>query len=328
MLEKDRLNFTILPFKRVYLKLGSKCNLCCKYCHQSQANYKFNEDIIEYLAKLPLLKLLKFGGGEPLLYQDIITKILRRIDSHKIMVMMVSNGTLLDNKTIKWLNRNNIIYAVSYDGDSNLRGAVPNWYKLKKVHNFSGLSTVVTSKFNYDEFYNDVSKATQISKKNLVSYPNFIHQTIDNPNFDLVTDEAVDKYIKFVCNEMAYEYKYKKQGVSTDYLPYLRYFENEQDRAKDLISKQGVRCCNEDNVHLNANGDFMLCSYGHNIVGNIYTGIDWNKVNASIPSKCKNCSYWQVCRNKCVANITDSNCKIFQGIYEFYKNMVGEDNAK
>ena len=328
MLEKDRQTFTLMPFKRIYLKLGNKCNLRCKYCHQKNINYKFNDDIIEYLSQLPNLEFLKFGGGEPLLYQDIINRILSKLDK-RIQVMMVSNGTLLNQKTVDWLNNNNIGYSVSYDGDNNLRGALPQWDMIGKINNICGTSTVVTSKFSYDDFYTGLHNAMKITGKNLLlSIPNFVHQTKDNNNNELVDDVTINKYIEYICDEMKYEYQLYQQGVSIYLLPYLKVFS--YDIHKNLSAKglNGVRCCNENNIHLNAKGEFMLCSYGDVVVGDIYNGVDWNIVNSLIPNRCKECEYWNVCRNRCIANITDNDCKIFKAIYGFYNELVGDDFAR
>lgn len=327
MLEKDRQHFILLPLKSVYLKLGTKCNLYCKYCHQSKKDIEVNQDVFKYLSLLPNLEEVRLGGGEPLLYKDIIDKLKLSVSSN-IKISMVSNGTLLTDNIIEWLNANDIHYGLSYDGNNNFRGVIPNFYKLSKVETFNGISTVITSKFNYDEFYSDIKEVMVISNKNLLSYPNFIHQTKNSPNYDLVDNNSVNTYISFICNELALEYKMYKDGMELNILPFLKRYIDYLTRNISYKNVKGVRCCNENHIHLLMNGNFSLCSYDGIIVGDIYSGVDWDKVNSYIPNKCKECKYWYVCRNHCIANITDNECKIFKRIYSFFKDMVGDDFAE
>ena len=85
---------------------------------------------------------------------------------------------------------------------------------------------------------------------------------------------------------------------------------------------RGVRCCNENKVSLAINGDFLLCPYDDIVVGNIYEGIDWDKVESYIPERCKNCPLWESCMNTCIANITENECYISKVLHKhFYKLM-------
>ena len=61
--------------KRVYLKLGTACNLHCKYCHAEHKDIKFNPDILPVLKDFNLTRIT-FGGGEPLLNSQYIKDVL------------------------------------------------------------------------------------------------------------------------------------------------------------------------------------------------------------------------------------------------------------
>ena len=51
-----------LKLSRIYIKLGTGCNLHCKYCHASSSNFVFNPEILPVLKSFGLKKVT-FGGG-------------------------------------------------------------------------------------------------------------------------------------------------------------------------------------------------------------------------------------------------------------------------
>ena len=326
-MQESNKPLSILPLvETISIKLGTRCNLKCKYSHQQAQDISVNEDVFSFLSVQPNLKEIRLSGGEPLLYKELIMKIKAYV-SGGVKISMVSNGTLLSDDNIQWLNANDIFYGVSYDGESNLRGTAPDFSHIAKLVNFIGISTVVTSKFNYDKFYEDIDVAMRISGKNLVSYPNFIHQTQDNPNIELVTEETVSTYIEFIANELLYEFDLYISGIDLMCLPFLRSYLNELSNNASLKCR-GVRCCNEKHLRMSIDGKFKLCYYGEVLVGDIYAGVDWDLVESYIPDKCRNCRFWKLCRNHCISNITDNECTIFKEIYKRFAEKVGERFAK
>ena len=184
MLENCNPNST-QKLKRLLIKLGSKCNLQCKYCHQRKVNYKFNDDILKFLQNCNDLECITFSGGEPLLFKSEIQKIIDTVKDKNVQFKIVTNGTLFNNDTIDWINRNNIVIGMSFDGFKNLRGMTADFTALDEIKNFSGVSTVVTNKFNWDDFVNDIAQLVNDTGRNLLAIPNFVHQTKEAPNFDL-----------------------------------------------------------------------------------------------------------------------------------------------
>lgn len=307
--------------KSILIKLGSKCNLKCKYCHQHEIVYDFDENIINFINKCENLEKITFSGGEPLLFISEIDKIINSLNNKNIKLHFVTNGTLLNNKTVKWINDNNIVVGISFDGFKNLRGGKINFQALQNIKNFSGISSVVTNRFNFHEFINDIAFLMNRYKFNLVSIPNFVHQTKGSPNLDLVDKETIDKYIEFICYELEFEYDYyKNSNTDLKVFPYLYRYVT-QFLRKDLKDVRGVKCCNEYTVAMTTQGDFMLCGYGEEKIGDIYAGIDWGKVESYIPDRCKKCELWDMCHNGCIANITENECYIYKNIYKKFKEL-------
>lgn len=106
----------------VYLSLTHKCNLHCIHCSVdadiNQQNVLSLQDIKDIIKKLQVSKVqtLIFTGGEPLIRDDFleILKYARSIFSGKIVMM--TNGTLINEANIKTLVENLDAIDMSIDG--------------------------------------------------------------------------------------------------------------------------------------------------------------------------------------------------------------------
>lgn len=114
------------------LNFSTKCNLNCKYCFldhkEGETLYSLEKikEEIENFVKRNIKKKKIFvdlsGSGEPLinLVEVIaIAKWCKKLErKYKVNVIMqfVTNGTLLDEKTVKLLQDNAVLFGVSLDG--------------------------------------------------------------------------------------------------------------------------------------------------------------------------------------------------------------------
>ena len=316
----------IIPknIKRVIITFGTKCNLHCTYCHQTFKDISFNKDILQWLKELPSLSKIKFSGGEPLLYKKEIDSVLSCMKDRQIKYTMMTNGTLLNDNNIEWLNKRPIHIGISYDGNNNLRNAVIDFSKVKQLKKFSGIATVFTSHLSLKSYYDDITYIInkygfEDKYKTILSVPLFVHQTINKPNNNLIKDNTLNDYLMFIKLSLDNEFEIcKNKNISPLDMPFIYAFHRAITKIKKIKSSWGVKCCNEYNIQLLANGDFMLCGYGTTKVGDIYSGIDTEKVESFIPEKCKQCSLWNICRNPCVLNVTDNECKIVKEVYPFF----------
>lgn len=159
----------VYELKRIVWEITSKCNMNCIHCG-SDCKYQNNPDeltteecirVIEDLKSLGC-ELVFLSGGEPLLRKDIDI-IIDNITKKGMKVAIVSNGYLVNKKSIEMLKKYPIIaYGISVDAaDAYIhdyirgkRGAfshVINAIKLLNKNNI--LPSIVTTihKLNYDQ---------------------------------------------------------------------------------------------------------------------------------------------------------------------------------
>lgn len=125
------------------LELSNQCNLACVMCHGRLSSRirrerehlppldsPFDERFVEQVAELlPHLRELRFNGGEPLM-QPIVHQITERVGDLRpdLKVTIATNGTVLNSKVQRMLDRCNIHINLSIDS------LVPERYEAIRVH--------------------------------------------------------------------------------------------------------------------------------------------------------------------------------------------------
>jgi len=124
---------------RLTINLTSRCNMACKYCYahygdyQQQVDDSISLDIIRNTTQLALdlypegIRFVQFFGGEPLLVKgilqsamEIIREICRERGIQEPYFGMVTNGTLIDDKTAKFMVKNLTTVTISLDGNQEV----------------------------------------------------------------------------------------------------------------------------------------------------------------------------------------------------------------
>lgn len=311
--------------KTLVLKLGNACNLKCKHCHCSTAYYKYNKDVIKYIINNKYEKII-FGGGEPLIYINLIKRIVDNLPSN-MKYKMVTNGTMLTYDLAEYFNNHNFKVIISYDGNNNSRDRrfMQCWDEYSKI-NQKGVSTLFSVE-NQDvfKFEQQLEMLRNRYMQNAIGasiWFNFPHQTIDNNNNE-TTLELVKKYCKTMAVIIETDFIKYKQGQRFNLSALGMGFEKWIRKS----NARGVKCFNSQKINLTIDGRFLLCPYGEQYVGDIYTGIDWNKVESYIPDKCKSCPQWESCMNNCIANITDNECYISKVMYKHFYKLMNKYNV-
>ena len=109
------------------IQLGLGCNYNCSYCNQASAAAgapvtrtadaeRFLAALDQWLVGAP--QRIEFWGGEPLVYfaklQRLVPELRRRFPA--AVLFMVTNGSLLDEEVIGFIERWDLHVAVSHDG--------------------------------------------------------------------------------------------------------------------------------------------------------------------------------------------------------------------
>lgn len=305
--------------KTILIKLGGKCNLSCGHCHCSKSDYEYNPDIINYIQKNKFTEVI-FSGGEPLLYMEIIREIVKQLGKC-YQFLFVSNCTLLDDDTVNFLNEYNIQVFLSYDG--TLGNRVTDGVDFDKFALLSnkGLAVCVYNKnIKLDILDKDINALC--TRYNIPKYyfPNFIHQTALAPNEDMVDTDTVKKYVQQIGERLELDFIKFKFGNSLASLPILNWCI--YTMFKDKSHVQGVKCFRNDKINMSLDGQFLLCHYSAIKVGDIYRDINWEYVESFVPKRCKQCEFWNICKNTCVENITENECVIFKSLYRHFLKLL------
>ena len=123
------LKCSSLDIRTIYLMLGEACNFRCRYCLQDchdgrtmKKDVKISENVINYIRRLAKAQKIKimFWGGEPLIYLDTIKKCVSALgDAAEYGI--VTNGSLLDEETVEFLNDNGFTVSLSHDGPNTIK---------------------------------------------------------------------------------------------------------------------------------------------------------------------------------------------------------------
>ena len=122
---------------RLKIQLGLRCNYTCSYCSQSNEIEsatvtrtadadKFLKHLDGWLTGKPAE--IEFWGGEPFLYfaklKRLVPGLRERFPEAKFLI--ITNGSLIDGEIIEFVERHDIVVAVSHDGPGqHLRGPDP-----------------------------------------------------------------------------------------------------------------------------------------------------------------------------------------------------------
>lgn len=117
---------TQINISALSLNMAQGCNLRCTYCFAGEGDYGVKGMMSFETAKKAISLLcsdkknfhLIFFGGEPLLNFSVIQKIVEwtKTLNCQFTYAITTNGTLLSDEKIKWMNEHDFAVTISYDG--------------------------------------------------------------------------------------------------------------------------------------------------------------------------------------------------------------------
>lgn len=312
MYTKNRIN-------RIYLMLGTACNFNCRYCiqsgefqsHKHQFKQEVNSDLYNYIKSIQKEREshkinLMYWGGEPLLYMDTIKQIVPEFPDARHTI--VSNGSLLTQEIVDYLNEHLINYVVSNDGPLTEKTRLVNiledekFLKLFRQIKVRGVDSVISA---YCQDYQLLSQYI-VDKCGFETLQNseFLLPSVVMPEDAYAFDyEAYRKSLRKVFDKgiqdiLSGNFSHEFMSTSSD----LRQIDN-IERATIPRCSQMKGC-----INLDLQGNIYVCHNSSVKIGTIYD--DDAKLDARyqqylehqqiITKKgCAGCEAYTICRGGC-----------------------------
>ncbi len=337
----------------ICIQISNACNMNCSYCFGNKTFNnrisitnikKYLDMIFDYFLDAEKYFIDLSGSGEPLLHKDIIAFVSEyaknKSDEIKkeIIVNLVTNGLLLDEKTAKFLQDNYVLFGVSIDGNEKTHDSL-----RKDINNNTTFNRVI-------------SNIDQIEHKDYVGCA----CTITNKTFDLVDSL---KFFKTRFKTISYKPVRSKQfGIKGEALKQWKLEYNKlcqclktELRQNDLTT---IKCLlNGDDyfgkfllrtilklkvlnrcdaglgrLSLSNDGNIYCCpalsNYDEYKIGDLESGLNKSKLEnvfyklLNKNTKCQNCSFSFQCGGECLVELLENNGEPYPDMCEFNKHLI------
>ena len=337
--------------KALCLHVAHTCNLNCEYCFAGQGKYHGEDAIMSFeVGKAALDFLVKnsgtrknlevdFFGGEPLVNFDVVKRLVayaRSIEKEAgkhFRFTLTTNGVLLDDDVIDFLNKemNNVV--LSLDGRKEVNDA-----KRKKLDGQGSYDIIVP------RFQNFVKKR---GDKEYYMRGTFTRNNLDFTNdiFHMADLGFKELSMEPVVSKPDTEYALREEDLDTIYEQYEILAKEMIKRRREknpftfyhyMIDLSGGPCiykritgCGSGTEYLavTPNGDFYPCHQfvgdKNFLMGNVKDGITNTKLrdefklcNVYSRKECENCWAKLYCSGGCAANSFHTTGSI-NGVYEY-----------
>lgn len=335
------------PIKSMCLNISHDCNLRCEYCFAAQGDFGHGRKLMPFeVGKAAIDFLIKhsanrhnleldFFGGEPLMNLDVVKKVVeyaRSIEKEhnkNFRFTMTTNGILLDDDSIDFINREMSNVVLSLDGRKevndrlrptvNKKGSydiiVPKYQKLvaergDKEYYVRGTFTKYNLDFTDDVMHLNELGFDQISVEPVVTDPELPYALTES-DLSAIAEEY-EKLSKILIER-------KKNGTSFNFF----HFMIDLDQGPCAIKRLRGCSCGNEYVAVTPEGDIYPC---HQFVGMdewkmgsvLDDSIDhkmkkmFSKANIYSKEECADCWAKFYCSGGCNANNMQYNNTIFK----------------
>jgi len=333
----------------VHIDITNRCNLRCLYCYNFQSASVTNKslhsyemslsDIFAFIDQAIQLKAKYFvlSGGEPLLRNEL-QDIMKYLNSKKMGIVLLTNGTLLDRSFILFLKslEHFIEIKVSYDGcATDVTRGVGLQKRIEEVLSLISAATLkltintMVNRFN-ENFLGDIYQHIKqyAPAKWQLDIP-FYHGLYKINESTLAVTNLENIFLKF--RELLISY-FKDGQPFKIYLPNA--YKPEMEKRMFYKQKGNMHPClyNLGNITLRANGDVSFCpslffNFG-NVKENDLLAIlcsdryqKFLKMKMADISDCRHCRYLYVCGTGCRANALCDSGDMMQKDSYFCRTM-------
>jgi len=333
--------------KAMCLHVAHDCNLRCKYCFASQGDFKGERSLMSLEVGKRALEFLcensgrrrnlevDFFGGEPLMNFDLVKELVnygREIENKynkHFRFTITTNGVLLDDEKIDYINENMDNVVLSLDGRKDVN---------------DNMRKTVTGKGSYDVI---IPKFKELVKRR-GDKDYYIRGTFTSYNLDF-SEDALHFYnegfkkisIEPVVTSPENDYALKEEHVDEilrEYEKFSKEYIDIKKKDKDFLffhfmidlnqgpclAKRSIGCgAGSEYVSVTPEGELYPC---HQFVGNedfklgdVFSGVlntkkreEFKKANVFAKEECKSCWAKFYCSGGCHANAYNTNGDILK----------------
>ena len=323
--------------KALCLHIAHDCNLACKYCFAEEGEYHGRRALMSFEVGKKALDFLvansgnrvnlevDFFGGEPLMNWQVVKDLvkygrsLEKTHNKKFRFTLTTNGILLNDEIIEFLNQEMSNVVLSIDGRKEIndlmrphRGGqgsydsiVPKFKKVAESRNQMNYYVRGTFTRNNLDFAEDVMHLADLGFKQISVEP-----VVASPEEDYALREEdipklLDEYDRLAVELL----KRRKEGRGVNFFHFMIDLKGGPCVAKRLSG------CGSGTEYLAVTpwGDFYPCHQfvgkEEFLMGNVDEGItrtdirdEFKTCNVYAKEKCRNCFAKFYCSGGCAAN--------------------------
>ena len=337
--------------KAMCLHIAHSCNLNCSYCFASQGKYHGDRALMSFETGKQAFDFLiansgtrrnlevDFFGGEPLMNFDVVKQLVeyaRKVEKEhnkNFRFTLTTNGVLLDDDVIEYLNKemSNVVlsldgrkeihdhFRVDYNGNGSYDKILPKFKKLVEMRGGKDYYMRGTFTHNNTDFTNDIFHMADLGFKELSMEP--VVCPPDDPY--ALTDEDLPvlfEQYEILAKEMV---RRKKAGEGFTFYHYMLDLKN-----GPCIYKRITGCgSGTEYMAVTPWGDLYPCHQfvgdEKYLLGNIWDGVTNTKIqdefrycNAYARAECKDCWAKLYCSGGCAANSYHATGSVM-GVYKY-----------
>jgi len=303
--------------------LGNRCNFDCDYCLQPKNPIApvvpDMDKILDYI-RANNIREIGYWGGEPLLYWDTIKTVHNFFLAAGLQfdkVIMITNGSLLDQEKVQYLNENNFYVCLSEHSEY---GAA-RWEAFSNIKKSSISFLIRRGNVNLWQFREFVAALGRTFNRQFYTAVGYVRATPDCPGEYYLTHEDVKIH-------MAHLRDLEKLRERGDFFA-EQFFSQQLKRWKDAFSKPATQnsfCCHEGKLTTDLAGNVYPCHYCANIenrIGTLDGYVPPPMTRQYIESeKCQECEAAPWCQGNCYLSTThEVDCFLALEQHKLFKEL-------
>ena len=320
--------------KTVKLQIGMACNYNCEYCLQKRDNTEtlggvpgdvtpLVSGFSQWLSKTDGRGIVfEIRGGEPLVYWKTLKPLIEQTRTlyPAAMLLITTNGSLLDMEKARWLIKHRVVVHVSHDGPGQaVRGKDPlkepasrkAILHLLQEHKDSFMFCAMLNRKNQRRQAIVDYFTAETGQKDLAIGEGFFVDIYDQSNFDMVLDGTDAIFYRCMAlHDMQHGVIENFPIIQNKLVDFLRSL-----KEKRPLSETGQKCGLDrpDRIAIDMKGNVLTCQ-NVPVTGQTQSGLshkighisDFDSIRLNTAThwrhreKCPKCPVVHLCRGGCM----------------------------